>query len=83
MRFRRRKTRTAKVADLLATYLKLKAASKVAKGARKAATGTAAYQTATHTPLVKRIPLVAGAGVAAFFATRALRGRHDDSPATV
>jgi hypothetical protein len=77
MMLRRRKSRTAKAADLLGTYLKLKAASKAAKGARKAAKGTAAYQVAKRTPLVKRIPLVLGAGAAAFVATRALRGGHD------
>jgi len=60
--------------DLLGTYLKLKTAAKAAKGARKAAKGTAAYQVAKRTPLVKRLPLIAGAGVAAFFATKALRG---------
>jgi hypothetical protein len=74
MTFRRRKSRATQVADVLGTYLKFKAASKAAKGARKAAKGTAAYQVAKRTPLVKRLPLVAGAGVAAFFATRKLRG---------
>jgi len=78
MTFRRRKSRTAKAADMLGTYLKLKAASKAAKGARKAAKGTAAYQVAKRTPIVKRIPLVVGAGAAAFLATRVLRGGGDD-----
>jgi hypothetical protein len=73
MTFRRRKSRSAKVADLLGTYIKFKAATKAAKGARKVAKGTAAYQVAKRTPLVKRIPLVAGAGIAAFFATKAVR----------
>jgi hypothetical protein len=82
MRLRRRRSRTARAADLATTYLKFKAASKAAKAARKAAKGTAAYQVARRTPLMKRIPLLAGAGVAAFFATRALRGGHDDTPAT-
>lgn len=77
MTFRRRKSRTAKAADVLGTYLKLKAASKVAKGARKAAKGTAAYKVAKRTPLVRRVPLVLGAGAAAFLATRVLRGGHD------
>jgi hypothetical protein len=81
MRIRRRKTRSAQIADALGTYLKFKAASKAAKGARKAAKGTAAYQVAKRTPVVKRLPLVAGAGVAAFFATRAVRGGGDGAPA--
>jgi hypothetical protein len=81
MTLRRRKSRTAKVADVLGTYVKFKAASKAAKGARKAAKGTAAYQVAKRTPLVKRLPLLAGAGVAAFFATRALRGGHHEGAA--
>jgi hypothetical protein len=78
MRFRRRKSRTAKAVDVLGTYVKFKAASKAAKGARKAAKGTAAYQVAKRTPLVKRIPLVLGAGAAAFVATRVLRGGGGD-----
>jgi hypothetical protein len=82
MTFRRRKSRAAKVADVLGGYLKLKAASKAAKGARKAAKGTAAYQVAKRTPVVKRLPIVAGAGLAAFAASRLLRGGHDGGPAT-
>jgi len=66
--------------DLLGTYLKLKAAGKAAKGARKAAKGTAVYQVAKRTPLVKRLPLIAGAGVAAFFATKAIRGGGGGQP---
>jgi hypothetical protein len=82
MTLRRRKSRTAKLADALGTFLKFKAASKAAKGARKAAKGTAAYQVAKRTPVVKRLPIVAGAGIAAFAAARALRGGHDGGPAT-
>jgi hypothetical protein len=82
MRFRRRKSRTARAVDVLGTYLKFKAASKAAKGARKAAKGTAAYQVAKRTPIVKRLPIVAGAGVAAFVAARVLRGGDDHSAAT-
>jgi len=83
MTFRRRKSRTAKVADVLGTYLKFKAASKAAKGARKAAKGTAAYQVAKRTPVVKRIPLVAVAGAAAFLAAKLARsGRGESAPAT-
>jgi hypothetical protein len=77
MQIRRRKSRPQQVADLLASYLKFKAAGKAAKGAKKAAKGTAAYQVAKRTPLVKRIPIVAGAvaGLAgAFVAVRKLKG---------
>jgi hypothetical protein len=80
MRIRRRRSRSAQVADVLGSYLKLKAASKAAKGARKAAKGTAVYQVAKRTPVVKRLPFVAGAGIAAFVAARVLRG-HDQDPA--
>jgi hypothetical protein len=73
MKLKRRKSRADQVKDLLATYLKIKAATKVAKGATKAAKGTAAYKVASKTPVVKRLPLIAGAGVAAFAATRAAR----------
>jgi uroporphyrinogen-III decarboxylase len=74
MTFRRRKSRSARIADVLGTYLKLKAASKAAKGARKVAKGTAAYKVAKRTPMVKRLPLVAGAGAAAFVASRMVKG---------
>ena len=80
MNLRRRKSRTARATDLLGSYLKLKAAGKAAKGARKAAKGTAAYQVAKRTPLLKRLPLIAGAGVAAFFATKAIRGGDHGQP---
>jgi hypothetical protein len=77
MQIRKRKSRAQVVADALAGYLKLKAAGKAAKGAKKAAKGTAAYKVAKKTPIVKRIPLVAGAGAgiaAAFVAVRKLKG---------
>ena len=77
MRIRRRKSRTSQAADLLGTYLKLKAARKAAKGARKAAKGTAAYQVAKRTPLIRRVPLIlagAGAGAAVFVAVKARGG---------
>ncbi len=82
MTLRRRKSRTAKMADALGSFLKLKAVSKAAKGAKKAAKGTAAYQAAKRTPVVKRLPIVAGAGIAAFTAARERRGGHDGGPAT-
>ncbi len=82
MNLRRRKSRSARATDFLGSYLKLKAARKAAKGARKAAKGTAAYQAAKRTPFVKRIPLLAGAAAAAFFAARALRGDSGDEQPT-
>jgi hypothetical protein len=73
------------MADALGDYLKLRAATKAAKGAtkgaRKAAKGAAVYQVAKRTPLVKRLPLIAGAGVAAFVASRLIRGGGDGTAA--
>jgi len=77
MTFRRRKSRTDQALELFGTYLKLKAASKAAKGAKKAAKGTAAYKVAKKTPALKRVPVVAGAAAAAFAATRAIRNRGE------
>jgi hypothetical protein len=82
MNIRRRKSRKAQAADLLGTYLKLKAASKAAKGAKKAAKGTAAYQVAKRTPGVKRLPLiVGGAAAAAAAAFVAVKSRGGSEPA--
>jgi hypothetical protein len=78
MNLRRRKSKPQQVADLLASYLKLKAVSKTAKGAKKAAKGTAAYKVAKRTPVVKRIPVVLGAGAAAFAAAKLLGGGGGD-----
>jgi hypothetical protein len=81
MTLRRRKSRKAKAAEALGTYVKFKAVSKAAKGAKKAAKGTAAYQTAKRTPL-KKIPLiVAGAAATVFVAVKALN-RGGGEPAT-
>jgi hypothetical protein len=79
--FRRKKSKRQQVGDLLVNYLKLKAAGKAAKGAKKAAKGTAVYQVSKRTPIVKRIPLVVGAGVAALVATKVVRGRGGDPAA--
>ena len=79
MTLRRRKSRSSRIADVLGTYLKLKAVKKVAKGAGKAAKGTAAYKVAKKTPVVRRIPIVAGAGVAAIVAAKKLRGGGDQT----
>ena len=82
MTLRRNKSKKARAADALGTYLKFKAAGKAAKGAKKAAKGTAAYQVAKRTPVVKRVPLViAGAAAAAFVALK-LRGGGDQPAAT-
>ncbi len=79
MALRKQKSRKQQVSGLAIDYLKLKTAGKAAKGAgkgaKKAAKGTAVYKVAKKTPLVKRIPLVVGAGVAALVATKVARGR--------
>jgi hypothetical protein len=82
MALRRRKSKKSQVVDLLETYLKLQAAKKTAKGAKKAAKGTAVYQVAKKRPVVKRIPIVAGAAVAAAVVVAKLRSSNDDAPAT-
>ena len=81
MTLRRRKSRKAQAADVLATYLKLKAAGKAAKGAKKAAKGTAAYQVAKRTPLKKAGLFVAGTAAAAFVAVKALNHGGEEQPA--
>lgn len=74
MTLRRRKSRKAQAADVLGNYIKLKAAGKAAKGAKKAAKGMAAYQVAKRTP-VRRVPLIlAGTAAAAFVAVKARGG---------
>ena len=79
MAFRRRKNKKSQVVDLLETYLKLQAAKKATKGARKAAKGTAAYQVAKRTPAARRIPIIAGAAVAAVVVAVKLRSSGDDT----
>jgi hypothetical protein len=82
MQLRRKKSRKAQVAEVLGTYLKFKAAGKAAKGATKAAKGTAAYQAAKRTPVIKRVPLiVAGAAAAVFVALKARGGRNETATA--
>ena len=81
MALRRRKSKKSQVVDLLETYLKLQAAKKATKGARKAAKGTAVYKVAKKTPVVKRIPIIAGAAVAAVVVATKLRSSNDESPA--
>jgi hypothetical protein len=75
----RRKSKKRRIAEAAGTYLKFKAISKFAKGARKTLTGLAAYKTAkgavSHAPApVKALPVVAGVGVAGAVAARKRRG---------
>jgi hypothetical protein len=81
MTLRRRKSRKAQATDLLGSYLKLKAAGKAAKGAKKAAKGTAAYQVAKRTPLTKLPLIAAGAAAAVFVATKAIKRNGGGEPA--
>ena len=85
MALRRQKSKKSQVVDLLEDYLKLQAARKATKGAtkgaRKAAKGTAVYKVAKKTPVVKRIPIIAGIGVAAAVVATKLRSSGDDSSA--
>ena len=80
MRLRKQKSRKDQITDLAIDYLKVKAATKAAKGAGKAAKGTAVYKVAKKTPIVKRIPVIVGAGVAAVVATKVVKGRGGNEP---
>jgi hypothetical protein len=84
MALRRQKSRKQQVAELAVDYLKIKTATKAArggvKGARKAAKGTAVYKVAKGTPLVKRLPVVVGAGVAALVASKVAKSRGGGQP---
>jgi hypothetical protein len=82
MNLRRNKSKKAQAADALGTYLKFKTAGKAAKGAKKAAKGTAAYQVAKRTPLVKRVPLLVAGAAAAVFVALKLRGGGGEPAAT-
>jgi hypothetical protein len=79
MALRKQKSRKQQVTGLAVDYLKLKTAGKAAKGAgkgaKKAAKGTAVYKVAKKTPLVKRVPVIVGAGLAAIVATKVVKGR--------
>ena len=81
MALRRQKSKKSQVVDLLETYLKLQAAKKATKGARKAAKGTAVYKVAKKTPIVKRIPIIVGTGVAAAVVAAKLRSSGGDHSA--
>ena len=82
MALRRQKSRKQQVAELAVDYLKIKTATKAAKGAKKAAKGTTVYKVAKKTPVVKRIPVVLGAGIATLAAVKIVRGRSHSEPAT-
>jgi hypothetical protein len=76
--FRKQKSRKQQAGELAADYLKLQAAGKAAKGAKKAAKGTAVYKVAKKTPFVKRIPVIIGAGVAALVAVKLVQSRQGE-----
>ena len=78
MALRRQKSKKSQVVDLLETYLKLQAAKKATKGAKKAAKGTAVYKVAKKTPIVRRIPIIVGTGVAAAVVAAKLRSSGGD-----
>ena len=83
MRLRKQKSRKDQITDLAIDYLKVKAATKAAKGAGKAAKGTAVYKVAKKTPVVKRVPVVLGAGLAALVTVKVVKGRSGNAqPAT-
>jgi hypothetical protein len=82
MTLRRNKSKKARAADALGTYLKFKAAGKAAKGAKKAAKGTATYQVAKRTPVIKRVPLILAGAAAAAFVVFKVRGGGGEQPAT-
>jgi hypothetical protein len=82
MTLRRKKSRKSQAADLLGTYLKVKTASKAAKGAKKAAKGTAAYQVAKRAPGGRKVPLIAAGAVAALLVAFKATRRGDGEPAT-
>ena len=76
----RRKSKKSQAAELLETYLKFKAVQKTAKGAGKAAKGTAVYKVAKKTPVVRTVPAVLVAAVAAVLATKKLRSGSGQPP---
>jgi hypothetical protein len=82
MTLRRRKSRKSQAVDVLGSYLKVKAAGKAAKGAKKAAKGTAAYQVAKRAPRSRTLPLiVAGAAAAVLVAFKAANRGGGQEPA--
>jgi hypothetical protein len=82
MTLRRRKSRKSQAVDVLGSYLKVQAARKAAKGAKKAAKGTAAYQVAKRAPGGRKVPLIAAGAVAALLVAFKATRRGDGEPAT-
>ncbi|MGH2841583.1 MAG: hypothetical protein ACRDKY_12245 [Solirubrobacteraceae bacterium] len=82
--FQRKKSKRARAGDLIAKYLKLKATTKVAKGAGKAAKWTAAGKlaksTAQRAPKKGWLVVAGGLGTAAL-AARKWRGTSPDAAA--
>ena len=74
MFLRRKKSRKSQAADLLGKYLKVEAAGKAAKGATKAAKGTATTA-AKKAPGGRRVPLIAAVIAAATAALVIAKGR--------
>lgn len=70
MALRKQKSRRQQVAELAVDYLKIKTATKAAKGGAKGA-----RKIAKKTPVVKRVPVIVGAGVAAIVAAKVVKGR--------
>jgi hypothetical protein len=77
MTLRRRKSRKSQAVDVLGSYLKVQAARKAAKGAKKAAKGTAVYQVAKRAPGGRKEPLIAAGAVAALLV--AFKATHRSS----
>jgi hypothetical protein len=81
MRIRNR-SKKRRAVDAIGTYLKFKAISKAAKGARKTIEGMAAYKAtkgaAKRAPKpVKALPVVAGVGVAGAVAAKKRRQQEE------
>ena len=74
MALRKQKSRKQQVAELAVDYLKIKTATKAAKGAKKAAKGTAAYQVAKRTPL-KKVGLIQSPSFIGAIASRTASNR--------
>jgi hypothetical protein len=78
---RKQKTRKQQAADLAVNYLKLKAATKVARGAGSAAKGTAVV-VATKPSKKVRVGMLAGVAALAVVAAKLVHGHSHSEPAT-
>jgi translation elongation factor EF-Ts len=81
LRRKQKKSRTQQAADLAVDYLKLKAATKAAKGAGSAAKGTAVV-VATKSSKKARLGMLAGVAAVAVVAAKLVRGHGNSEPAT-